>query len=90
MAKKEIKTFADAVASINAANKKWNILAFGDPSKNLRRLPLYQLPIDLTTLGGLPYDQLITVSGVEHSGKSSFAAAMMARYQKENPGKICI
>lgn len=90
MAKKELKTFADAVASINAANKKWNILAFGDPSKNLRRLPMYHLPIDLTTLGGLPYGQLITVSGVEHSGKSSFAAAMMARYQKENPGKVCI
>ena len=51
---------------------------------------MYQLPIDLTTLGGLPYGQLITVSGVEHSGKSSFAAAMMARYQQENPGKICI
>ena len=90
MAKKEIKTFADAVASINAANKKWNILAFGDPSKNLRKLPMFDLPIDLTTLGGLPYGQLITVSGVEHSGKSSFAAAMMARYQRENPDKVCI
>ena len=90
MAKKEIKTFADAVASINSANKKWNILAFGDPSKNLRRLPMFQLPIDLTTLGGLPYGQLITVAGVEHSGKSSFAAAMMARYQQENPDKTCV
>ncbi len=48
------------------------------------------MPIDLTTLGGMPYGQVITGSGVEHSGKSSFFAAMMARYQEENPGKVCI
>jgi len=90
MAKKEAKTFAEAVANINSANKKWKVLSFGDPSRDLKKLPLKSLPIDLSFKGGLPYGQLVTVSGVEHSGKSSYAAAMMARYQEENPGKVCL
>lgn len=90
MAKEAKLSFKDAVKQINSVNKKWNIFSFGDPSTNLRKLPLYDLPVDLTFMGGLPYGQLVTLSGVEHSGKSSIAAAFMAQYQKENPGKVCI
>ena len=40
--------------------------------------------------GGLPYGQIVTFSGVEHSGKSSAAAIAVAQYQRENPDKICV
>ncbi len=40
--------------------------------------------------GGIPYGQIVTFSGVEHSGKSTAAILAMAAYQKENPDKICV
>lgn len=40
--------------------------------------------------GGIPYGQLISFSGVEHSGKTTAACLVMAKYQQENPDKVCI
>lgn len=80
----------DVVKTINKNCKDWNILDSGNASRNLKKLRLYSLGFDLPFKGGLPYGQIISVSGVEHSGKSTLAVLAMARYQKENPGKVCI
>ena len=40
--------------------------------------------------GGLPYGQQVTISGVEHSGKTTVAALCVSQYQQENPDKVCV
>lgn len=88
----EIKklSFKDAVKKINKACKEWDIIGFGNFSQNLKKLSLGTLAFDFPFKGGLPYGQLVTFSGVEHSGKSTAAILAMAQYQKENPDKICV
>lgn len=88
----EIKklTIKDAIKKINKACKDWNILDSGNFSQNLKKLSLGTLGFDFPFKGGLPYGQIITFSGVEHSGKSTAAALAIAKYQEENPDKVCV
>ena len=88
--KTKTPSIKDVMKKINSMNKEWNILGSGVFSQNLRKLPFKALGFDLPFKGGLPYGQIVTFSGVEHSGKSTAAAIAMARYQQENPGKVCI
>lgn len=92
MAEKEAKKLSmkDAIKAINKTCKEWDILGSGNFSKDLKKLSLKTLSFDYPFKGGLPYGQIITISGVEHSGKSSVAAIAMGEYQKENPDKICV
>lgn len=80
----------DVVKKINKSCKEWDILSSGNFSRNLRKLSLGTLGFDLPFKGGLPYGQIVTFSGVEHSGKTTAAAIAVARYQQENPDKICV
>ena len=92
MAEKEVKKLSmkDVIKKINKACKEWDILSSGNFSQNLKKLSLNTLGFDFPFKGGLPYDQIITFSGVEHSGKTTAAAIAMGEYQLENPGKICV
>lgn len=89
MADKKL-SMKDAIKQINKACKDWDILSSGDFSRNLRKLSMGSLGFDYPFKGGLPYGQLITFSGVEHSGKTTEAVIAMAQYQKENPDKVCL
>ena len=92
MAEEKNKKLAlkDVIKQINKTCKEWDILSSGNFSKNLRKLSLKTLGFDYPFKGGLPYGQITTISGVEHSGKSSIAAIAMGEYQQENPSKICV
>ena len=91
MAEKEAKkSLKDIIKQINKTCKEWDILSSGNFSKDLRKLSLRSLGFDYPFKGGLPYGQITTISGVEHSGKSTIAAIAMGEYQQENPDKICI
>jgi len=90
MAEVKQLSFKDVVKKINKACKDWDILGSGNFSQNLKKLSLGTLGFDCPFKGGLPYGQIVTFSGVEHSGKSTAAVLAMAQYQKENPDKICI
>ena len=92
MAEEKNKKLAlkDVIKQINKTCKEWDILSSGNFSKNLRKLSLKTLGFDYPFKGGLPYGQITTISGVEHSGKSSIAAIAMGEYQQENPDKICV
>lgn len=90
MAEVKKLSIKDAVKKINKACKDWDILGSGNFSQNLKKLSLGTLGFDLPFKGGLPYGQIITFSGVEHSGKSSAAIIAMANYQRENPDKVCV
>lgn len=91
-AEKEVKTLSvkDIAKKINKACKDWDILSGGVFSKNLKKLSLGSLGFDLPFKGGLPYGQQVTISGVEHSGKTTVAALAVSQYQQENPDKVCI
>lgn len=73
-------------------NRSWKeeVLSSGNFTKELKRLSMGDLGFDYPLFGGLPYGQLIVYSGTEHSGKTTAACLAMARYQQENPDKICI
>lgn len=88
-AKKKL-TMKDVVATINKRNKDWDILGSGNFSQNLKKLSVRSLGFDYPFKGGLPYDQIVTFSGTEHSGKSTCAAIAMGEYQHENPNKVCV
>ena len=90
MAESKKLTIKDAIKKINKACKDWNILDSGNFSQNLKKLSLGTLGFDFPFKGGLPYGQIITFSGVEHSGKSTAAALAIAKYQEENPDKVCV
>ena len=90
MAEVKKLTIKDAIKKINKACKDWNILDSGNFSQNLKKLSLGTLGFDFPVKGGLPYGQIITFSGVEHSGKSTAAALAIAKYQEENPDKVCV
>ena len=78
MAEVKKLSIKDAVKKINKACKDWDILGSGNFSQNLKKLSLGTLGFDLPFKGGLPYGQIITFSGVEHSRKSSDAITAMA------------
>lgn len=82
----------DVFKAINKRSKEngWDILSFGDFAHDLRKLSLGSLGFDFPFKGGLPYGQIVTFSGVEHSGKSTAAILAMSQYQKENPDKVCV
>lgn len=80
----------DAIKKINKACTQWDILGSGNFSQDLKKLSLQTMSFDLPFKGGLPYGQIVTFSGVEHSGKSTAAILAMAEYQKENPDKVCV
>lgn len=90
MATEKKLSMKDVIKKINQASKDWDILGSGNFSQNLKKLSLNTLGFDLPFKGGLPYGQIITFSGVEHSGKSTAAIIAMAQYQKENPDKVCV
>ena len=80
----------DVIKKINKACTQWDILGSGNFSQDLKKLSLQTMSFDLPFKGGLPYGQIVTFSGVEHSGKSTAAILAMAEYQKENPDKVCV
>lgn len=54
------------------------------------RLPTGILPFDLASGGGIPLNRLTIVYGPESSGKTNFAMAAIASYQKRFKGKTCV
>lgn len=79
IAKKLNKTFE---------NDKFALLA--DVPPVYKRLPSGDLGMDFPLYGGLPYGRIVTVSGKEHSGKSTAACVWLAAYQQNNPTKMCV
>lgn len=73
-------------------NRSWkdDVLTSGNFTKELKRLSMGDLGFDYALYGGLPLGQLVVFSGVEHSGKTTAACLAMARYQQENPDKVCV
>lgn len=61
-----------------------------DVIPSYQRLACNDLGADFPLYGGLPYGRIVTVSGKEHSGKTTGACAFLAAYQRANPDRTCI
>lgn len=83
----DLKSFK---ADVDALNKKWGKNRLSNIIGTVRRLSFGSVSANYATFGGVPYQKLIVSSGVEHSGKTLGACQLMAQYQHENPGKVCV
>lgn len=83
----DLKSFK---ADVETLNKKWGKNRLSNIIGTVRRLSFGSVSANYATFGGVPYQKLIVSSGVEHSGKTLGACQLMAQYQHENPGKVCV
>jgi recombination protein RecA len=54
------------------------------------RLSTGALGLDYPLFGGLPLGRICVFSGLQHSGKSTAACAVLAAYQRRFPERICV
>lgn len=54
------------------------------------RLSTGALGLDYPLFGGLPLGRICVFSGLQHSGKSTAACAVLAAYQRRFPNQICV
>lgn len=75
---------------INKAYKNDKLAITADIMPSYRRLACNDLGADFPLYGGLPYGRIVTVSGKEHSGKTTGACVFLSAYQRANPEKTCV
>ena len=81
---------AEVAKKLNRAYKNDKLAVTADVIPSYRRLACGDLGADFPLFGGLPYGRIVTVSGKEHSGKTTGACVFVAAYQRANPDKTCI
>lgn len=69
-------------------NKKFALVA--DVVPQYQRLATNALGVDFPLYGGIPYGRVVTISGKEHSGKSTASCLFLAAYQRANPDRVCV
>lgn len=80
----------DIAKKLNKAYTNDKLAIKADIMPSYRRLAVNALGVDFPLFGGLPYGRIITISGKEHSGKSTAACTFLAAYQRANPDKTCV
>lgn len=83
-------TVFEMAKKLNRAYKNEKLALTADVVPEYERLASGDLGTDFPLYGGLPYGRLVSVSGKEHSGKTTAACLFMAAYQRANPDKTCI
>lgn len=83
-------TVLEIAKKLNKAYKNEKLALTADVIPSYRRLPCGDLGADFPLYGGLPYGRMVTVSGKEHSGKTTGAAVFLAAYQRANPDRTCL
>jgi RecA/RadA recombinase len=74
---------------LNKEYKTDKLAMVADIKPNYERLPSGALGLDYPLFGGLPLGRICVFSGLQHSGKSTAACAVLAAYQRKFPQKIC-
>lgn len=80
----------DIAKKLNKAFNNDKLALTADIQPTYNRLPCGDLGADFPLYGGLPYGRIVTVSGKEHSGKTTGACVWLSAYQRANPGKMCV
>lgn len=80
----------DIAKKINKAYASDNIVLLADAVPEYKRLKFRSLGVSYPSFGGLPLGRSVTISGVNHSGKTTLAVLALAEYQRQFPDKICV
>lgn len=80
----------ETAKKINRAYKNDKLAITADVMPSYKRLACNDLGADFPLYGGLPYGRIVTVSGKEHSGKTTGACTFLAAYQRANPQQTCV
>ena len=80
----------ETAKKLNRAYKNDKLAIAADVIPSYRRLACNDLGADFPLYGGLPYGRIVTVSGKEHSGKTTGACTFLAAYQRANPDRTCV
>ncbi len=80
----------DIAKKLNKAYSNSSLALKADVIPVYKRLACNDLGADFPLYGGLPYGRIITISGKEHSGKTTGACAFLAAYQRANPDRVCV
>lgn len=83
-------TVLEIAKKLNRAYKNEKLALTADVVPTYKRLPCGDLGVDFPLYGGLPYGRVITISGKEHSGKSTGCCVFLSAYQRANPDKTCL
>lgn len=83
-------TVLEIAKKLNKVYKNEKLALTADVIPAYRRLACNDLGADFPLYGGLPYGRIVTVSGKEHSGKTTGACVFLAAYQRANPDKTCV
>ena len=83
-------TVLEIAKKLNKAYKNEKLALTADVIPAYKRLACGDLGADFPLYGGLPYGRIVTVSGKEHSGKTTGACVFLAAYQRANPDKTCV
>lgn len=80
----------DIAKKLNKEYKMDKLAVVADVKPNYERLPTGALGLDYPLFGGLPLGRICVFSGLQHSGKSTAACAVLAAYQRKYPEKMCV
>ena len=80
----------ETAKKLNRAYKNEKLALTADVIPSYKRLSCNDLGADFPLYGGLPYGRIVTVSGKEHSGKTTGACTFLAAYQRANPDRTCV
>lgn len=83
-------TVLEIAKKLNRAYKNEKLALTADVVPSYRRLPCGDLGADFPLYGGLPYGRMVTISGKEHSGKTTGCCVFLSAYQRANPDKTCL
>lgn len=85
-----MSSVADIAKKLNRAYKNDGLAITADVIPSYNRLACNDLGADFPLYGGLPYGRIITISGKEHSGKTTGCCAFLGAYQRANPDRTCV
>lgn len=80
----------ETAKKLNKAYKNESLALIADVIPAYKRLASNALGVDFPLYGGLPYGRVVTISGKEHSGKTTGACLFLSAYQRANPDKVCV
>lgn len=75
---------------LNKEYKMEKLAVVADIKPTYERLSTGALGLDYPLFGGLPLGRICVFSGLQHSGKSTAACAVLAAYQRRFPEQICV
>lgn len=75
---------------LNREFKNDTLALVSDVIPKYDRLSCGDLGVDFPLYGGLPYGRMVTISGKEHSGKTTATCLFISAYQRANPDKFCV